>query len=138
MSLKIRLARGGAKKKPYYRLVVTNSRSPRDSKFIEKVGTYNPLLGKEDAKRLTINEDRVKHWLAIGAVPSEAVARYFRKSGLITAKPTYEPKAKGSNLKAKAAAAVKAAEEAKAAAAAEAAAAKEAPAEAPAAETPAA
>ncbi len=103
MSLKIRLARGGAKKKPYYRLVVTNSRSPRDSKFLEKVGTYNPLLGKDNDKRYTINVERIKHWLAIGAKPSEPVARYLRQAGIYTAKPTFTAKAKGSNLKKKAA-----------------------------------
>ena len=99
MSLKIRLARGGAKKRPYYRLVVTNSRSPRDSNFIEKLGTYNPLIAKDDAKRFTVNEERVKHWLSIGALPSEPVARHFLKMGLITTKPIYTPKAKGTGSK---------------------------------------
>ncbi len=99
MSLKIRLARGGAKKKPYYRLVVTNSRSPRDSKFLEKLGTYNPLLGKDNPKRYTLNEERIKHWLTIGAIPSEPVARQLRKVGIISTKPTNTAKTKGTGVK---------------------------------------
>ena len=123
MSLKIRMTRGGAKKAPYFRLVVTNSRSPRDSKFIEKVGAYDPQLDKTDAKRFTVNEERVKHWLSVGAVPSETVAKHFRKLGLIKTAPTYVVKAKGTGLKKKAA---------------DAAAAAAAPAEAPAEAAPAA
>ena len=67
MSTKIRLSRAGTKKRPYYHIVVTNSRSPRDSKFIEKIGTYEPLLPQENPKRMTINAERAKHWLAVGA-----------------------------------------------------------------------
>src|SRR5690606_27899318 len=78
MSLKIRFSRGGTKKRPYYRLVVTNSRSPRDSKYIEKLGAYNPLLAKDDANRVSVKEDRIKHWLGIGALPSETAARFLR------------------------------------------------------------
>ena len=115
MSLKISLARGGAKKNPYYRLVVTNSRSPRDSKIIEKVGTYNPLLAKDNEKRVIVNADRIKHWLSVGAQPTEPVARHLRTLGLYAAKPTFVVKAKGTGLKKKAAeAAAKAAEAAKA------------------------
>lgn len=123
MSLKIRLSRGGAKKRPFYRLVVTNSRSPRDSKFIEKLGTFNPLAEKGDEKRFVLETDRITHWLKMGAVPSEAVARQLRKLGLLSTKPTYTVKAKGTGLKTKAAAALAKANEAAAA-----------PAEAPAAE----
>jgi small subunit ribosomal protein S16 len=62
MALKIRMARGGAKKRPYYRIVVADSRSPRDGRFLEKVGTYNPLLNKDDPSRVTLVEERIKHW----------------------------------------------------------------------------
>jgi small subunit ribosomal protein S16 len=99
MSLKIRLARGGAKKAPYYRLVVTNSRSPRDSKFIEKLGAYDPQLEKGDAKRFQCNEERVKHWLSVGAIPSETAARFLRQAGIYKTKPTYTAKAKGTGVK---------------------------------------
>lgn len=99
MSLKIRLARGGAKKAPYYRLVVTNSRNPRDSKFIEKLGSYDPQLEKNDPKRFQINEERIKHWLSVGAIPSEPVARHLRKVGVYKVAPTYTAKAKGTGAK---------------------------------------
>lgn len=82
MSVSIRLARGGNKKRPYYRIVVANSRSPRDGAFIEKIGTYNPLLSKEDPTRVTLNADRVKHWLAVGAQPTDRVARFLDAAGL--------------------------------------------------------
>src|SRR3546814_10114879 len=75
MSVSIRLARGGAKKRPYYRIVVANSRAPRDGRFIEKIGTYNPLLAKADPKRVTLDGDRAKHWLSAGAQPTDRVAR---------------------------------------------------------------
>lgn len=131
MPTALRFSRGGSKKSPYFRLVATDSRSPRDSKFIEKLGTYSPLLAKGDAKRFTFNEERVKYWLSIGAQPSDIVARFLRASGVIKSKPTYVAKSKGTGLKAKATAA---AEAAKAAAAAPAeAAAPEAAAAAPAA-----
>ena len=67
MAVSIRLSRGGAKKRPYYRIVVADSRAPRDGSFIEKIGTYNPLLAKDDAKRVVLDTDRAKHWLAVGA-----------------------------------------------------------------------
>ena len=82
MSVSIRLARGGAKKRPYYRIVVANSRSPRDGSFIEKIGTYNPLLGKDDAKRVVLDTDRAKHWLSVGAQPTDRVARFFDAAGV--------------------------------------------------------
>lgn len=92
MSTKIRLARGGAKKKPYYRIVVTNSRSPRDSDFIEKIGTYNPLLAKDDAKRVTFDNDRMSYWLSVGAQPTERVTTFLRAAGIVTTKPVYTSK----------------------------------------------
>jgi small subunit ribosomal protein S16 len=82
MSLKIRLARGGAKKRPYYSIVVADSRSPRDGRFIEKIGTYNPMLPKEHETRVTINEERAKHWLSVGALPTDRVALFFGNAGL--------------------------------------------------------
>lgn len=77
MSLRIRLARGGAKKRPYYRIVVADSRMPRDGRFIEKVGTYNPMLGKDDPNRVRLDTVRVEHWLKVGARPSDRVARFL-------------------------------------------------------------
>ncbi len=77
MSVSIRLSRGGSKKRPYYRIVVADSRSPRDGNFIEKVGTYNPMLAKDDANRVTLNSDRLKHWLSVGAQPTDRVARFL-------------------------------------------------------------
>ncbi|WP_425410697.1 30S ribosomal protein S16 [Hyphococcus sp.] len=83
MSLKIRLARGGAKKRPFYSIVVADSRSPRDGRFIEKIGTYNPLLGKTNENRVQYDADRAKHWLDKGAKPSDRVARFFSVNGLV-------------------------------------------------------
>lgn len=82
MSVSIRLARGGAKKRPYYRIVVANSRSPRDGAFIEKIGVYNPLLAKDDAKRVIVDAERAKHWLSVGAQPTDRVARFFDAAGI--------------------------------------------------------
>ena len=82
MSVSIRLSRGGSKKRPYYRIVVADSRSPRDGNFIEKVGTYNPMLPKDDANRVTLNADRLKHWLGVGAQPTDRVARFLDAAGL--------------------------------------------------------
>ena len=83
MSTTIRLSRAGTKKRPYYRILVTNSRSPRDSKFIEKIGTYSPLLPQGDAKRVTINEERAKYWLSVGATMSSRVHGFFNAAGLV-------------------------------------------------------
>lgn len=88
MATKIRLARGGAKKKPYYAIVVSNARSPRDGRFIEKIGTYNPVLAKDDPNRVTFKEDRLKHWLATGATPTDRVARMLGAAGFIE-KPVF-------------------------------------------------
>ena len=82
MSLKIRMARGGAKSRPFYNLVVAESRSPRDGRFIEKIGTYNPMLGKDDEKRCIINADRAKYWMGVGALPSDRIARLMAAKGL--------------------------------------------------------
>ena len=82
MSVAIRLARGGAKKRPYYRIVVANSRSPRDGAFIEKIGAYNPLLAKDDPKRVVLDTERAKHWLSVGAQPTDRVARFLDAAGV--------------------------------------------------------
>lgn len=82
MALSIRLARGGAKKRPYYRIVVADSRSPRDGRFIEKVGTYNPMLAKDSEDRVKLLEDRIQHWLGEGAKPSDRVARFLEAAGM--------------------------------------------------------
>jgi small subunit ribosomal protein S16 len=83
MGLKIRLARAGAKKRPYYHIVIADSRSPRDGRFIEKVGSYNPMLPSEHADRIRLQEDRLKHWIGNGAVATERVARFLGRAGLI-------------------------------------------------------
>ena len=77
MTLRIRLSRGGAKKRPFYRIVVADSRFPRDGRFIERVGTYNPLLAKDDEQRVTLKQERIKYWLGVGARPSDRVARFL-------------------------------------------------------------
>lgn len=82
MSLKIRLTRGGAKKRPYYRIVVADARAPRDGRFIEKIGTFNPLLPKDSAERCTLVEERVKHWLEAGAQPTDRVLRLLDAAGI--------------------------------------------------------
>ena len=91
MSLKIRLARGGAKKRPFYSIVVADSRMPRDGRFIEKVGTYNPLLAKTDENRVQYKEDRIKHWLSVGALPTDRVARFLAVNGLVEWKASNNP-----------------------------------------------
>ncbi len=83
MGLKIRLARGGAKKRPYYNIVIADVRAPRDGRFIEKVGSYNPLLAKDDEKRVQYDVDRVKHWLEKGAKPTDRVARFLAANNLV-------------------------------------------------------
>ncbi|MCP5369728.1 MAG: 30S ribosomal protein S16 [Rickettsiaceae bacterium] len=82
MAVKIRLARGGAKKKPYYRIVVADVRAPRDGDFIEKVGTYNPLLNKDNAERITLKNERIEYWLSQGAQPTDKVAHFIKQSGI--------------------------------------------------------
>jgi small subunit ribosomal protein S16 len=83
MALKMRMSRGGRKQSPFYRIVVADARAPRDGKFIEKVGTYNPLLSKDSDQRVVLNAELVKKWLAEGAQPSERVARFLGEAGLI-------------------------------------------------------
>ncbi len=110
MSVKIRLARGGAKKRPYYSIVVADSRSPRDGNFIEKIGTYNPMLPADHPERVTLKEDRVKEWLGKGAQPTDRVVKFLAKANLMAAPKIREtpkksaPKAKAQE-RAKAAAA---------------------------------
>ncbi len=82
MSLSIRLSRGGSKKRPYYRVVVADARSPRDGRFIEKIGTYNPLLAKDSPERIKLDTDRAKHWLSVGAQPTDRVARFLDVLGV--------------------------------------------------------
>lgn len=84
MALKIRLARGGSKKRPYYQVVIADARSPRDGRFIEKVGSWNPMLAKDDAKRVELNAERITHWLENGAVATDRVARFLSEAGLAT------------------------------------------------------
>jgi small subunit ribosomal protein S16 len=137
MSLKIRLSRGGAKKRPFYRVVVADSRSPRDGRFIERIGSYNPMLEKDDPNRFAIDEDRAKHWLSVGAQPSDRVARFMSTLGLVE-KPSVPEQTKKDKPRAKTLERLKEQEEkakaAEEAAAAAAAAEAEAPAEEPAAE----
>ena len=82
MALKIRLSRAGAKKRPFYHIVVTDSRNPRDGRFIERLGTYDPMLQK-DAQRVTLKEERIRHWLGVGAKPSDRVARFLGQAEII-------------------------------------------------------
>jgi len=141
MAVSIRLSRGGAKKRPYYRIVVANSTAPRDGAFIEKIGTYNPMLAKDDAKRVVLDVERAKHWLSVGAQPTDRVARFFDAAGVKERTTRNNPKKAEPGEKAKERAeerAAKAAAIAEAAAEAAAAAAAPAPAEAPAEEAPAA
>lgn len=92
MAMKIRLARGGSKKRPHYAIVATDSRMPRDGRFLEKLGTYNPLLPKDSEDRIKIDMDRVQHWLGQGAQPTDRVARFLEAAGV-------SPKTERKNLK---------------------------------------
>ncbi|GMN03591.1 30S ribosomal protein S16 [Erythrobacter sp. MTPC3] len=83
MAVAIRLSRGGAKKRPYYRIVVSDSRSPRDGKYLEQIGTYNPLLAKDDENRVKLDEDRARYWIGVGAKPSDRVLRFFDAAGIM-------------------------------------------------------
>ena len=132
MSLKIRLSRGGAKKRPFYKIVLADARSPRDGKFLERLGTYNPMVPQDHAERLVMKEERIKHWLSMGAQPTDRVARFFAQAGYIAAKPRPDQTKQGAP-KAKAQERLKEQEKAREAVAAAAAAAAEAAA-APAAE----
>lgn len=122
MAMKIRLARGGSKKRPFYRIVASDSRMPRDGRFIEKLGTYNPLLPKDSEDRVKMDIDRVKHWLAQGAQTTDRVARMLEAAGVTPKTERSNPKKGEPGKKAKDRAEQKAA---KAAAPAEEAAAEE-------------
>ncbi len=130
MAVRIRLSRGGSKKRPFYRIVAADSRAPRDGRFIEKLGTYNPMLPQDHEQRVVINSDRVQYWLGIGAQPTDRLTKIFANLGLVKA-PALKEQPKKSAPKAKAVERMKAKEEA-AKAAAEAAAAAAAEAAAPA------
>jgi len=132
MSVSMRLSRGGSKKRPYYKIVVSNSRSPRDGKFLEQVGTYNPILAKDDENRVRLIEDRVRYWLGVGAQPTDRVARILDKAGVKERAATNNPNKAVPGKKATERAEDKAEKAAAAAAAAAEAAAAPAPAEAPA------
>jgi small subunit ribosomal protein S16 len=82
MALKIRLARGGSKKRPYYHVVLADARSPRDGRFLESLGSWNPMLAKDDEKRVQLNGERIKHWLDQGALPTDRVLRFLDEAGI--------------------------------------------------------
>jgi small subunit ribosomal protein S16 len=144
MSLKIRLSRAGAKKRPFYRIVVADSRSPRDGRYIEKIGTFNPLSPRDSEERVNLDTERAKHWLSHGALPTDRVLRFLDAEGLMKREPRNNPekakpgqkrldredeKAKAAEEKAKAEEEAKQAAAEAAAAPAEEPAAEEAPAE---------
>ena len=93
MSMKIRLARGGSKKRPFYSIVATDSRNPRDGRFLEKLGTYNPLLAKDSEDRVKMNMERVQYWLGQGAQPTDRIARMLEAAGVMPKKTRLNPKA---------------------------------------------
>ena len=128
MPVAIRLSRGGAKKRPYYKIVVTDSRKARDGKFIERIGSYNPLLAKDDPDRVKLDTDRAKHWLSVGAQPSDRVLRFLDAAGIMERQPRNNPQKAEPGEKAKERVEERAEKE-KAAAEAAAAPAEEAPAE---------
>lgn len=130
MATSIRLSRGGSKKRPYYKIVVADSRSPRDGRFIERIGSYNPLLPKDHADRIKLDLDRAKHWVSVGAQPTDRVARFLDAAGIKERAARNNPNKAVPGAKAKDRAeerAAKAAEAAEAAAAAAAAPVEEAP-----------
>jgi small subunit ribosomal protein S16 len=117
MSVKIRLSRGGAKKRPYYYVVAANTTSPRDGRYIEQIGTFNPMLAKDDENRVKLNIERCKYWLSVGALPTDRVARLLDGVGLMKRTPSNnpekaKPKKKRQEREAAAAAKAKAAAEA--------------------------
>lgn len=101
MAVRIRLSRGGSKKRPFYRIVVADARAPRDGRFIERVGSYNPMLPQDHANRLVVDEEKVKEWLSKGALPTDRLAKMFANLGLV-AKPVINAQPKKSAPKAKA------------------------------------
>ena len=136
MATKIRLARGGSKKRPYYHIVVADVRAPRDGRFIERVGAYNPMLSKDDENRIKLDQERIQHWLSAGATPTDRVHRFLDAAGLLKRDTKNNPeKAKpGKKAQERLDEKRQAEEDAKAAAAEAAAAEAEAPAEEAAAE----
>ncbi|NDV99128.1 30S ribosomal protein S16 [Salipiger sp. PrR002] len=92
MAMKIRLARGGSKKRPHYAIVATDSRMPRDGRFIEKLGTYNPLLPKDDERRVIMDVERVQYWISQGAQPTDRISRFLEAAGAVEKKERNNPK----------------------------------------------
>ncbi len=137
MAIAIRLSRGGMKKRPFYRIVVADARAPRDGKFLEKIGTYNPLLPRDDAGRVTLDTERAAYWLGVGAQPTDRVARFLDAAGLRTRAARVNPNKAEPGAKAKERAELAAQKEAEAAEAAAAAAAEAAEAAAAPVEEPA-
>ena len=129
MAIKIRLARGGSKKRPFYSIVAADSRMPRDGRFIEKLGTYNPLLPKDSEERVKMKMERVQYWLDQGAQPTDRISRMLEAAGVLEKKERSNPQKGEPGAKAKERAEEKAAKEAEAAEAAAAPAEEEAPAE---------
>lgn len=101
MALRIRLTRGGAKKRPFYRIVVAEATAPRDGRFIERLGSYNPMLPSDHPDRVKLVEERIRHWLSVGALPTDRVARFLGQAGIIPA-PAVPNQTKKSQPKAKA------------------------------------
>ena len=91
MALKIRLSRGGSKKRPYYRIVVADVRAPRDGRFIERLGSWNPMLPRDDENRVVLNEERIRHWLSVGARPTDRVHRFLDQAGILKREPRNNP-----------------------------------------------
>jgi small subunit ribosomal protein S16 len=118
MSVKIRLSRGGAKKRPYYYVVVAHGSSPRDGRYIEQIGTFDPMLKKDDPNRVKLKDDRVKHWLGVGAQPTDRVLRLLDGLGLAKRTPSVNPEKAKPKKKAQERAAAAAEKAAKAAEAA--------------------
>ncbi len=118
MAVAIRLSRGGAKKRPYYKIVVTDARNSRDGKFIERIGSYNPLLAKDNPERVKLDTERARHWLSVGAQPSDRVHRFFDQAGLLERTARNNPKKGEPGEKAKERAEERASREAELAAAA--------------------
>ena len=111
MAVKIRLARAGAKKRPFYRIVVADERAPRDGRFIEKIGTYNPLLPSDSGERVKLDLERVQHWLGQGAQPTDRVLRFLDQAGVRTRTARSNPKKAEPGTKAKERAAARAEKE---------------------------
>ncbi|CAK6510301.1 30S ribosomal protein S16 [Rickettsia helvetica] len=102
MAVKIRLARGGAKKRPFYRVVVANATAPRDGDFLEKVGTYNPMLASDNSGRVVLKKDRIEYWLGTGAKPTERVAKFIEQADVtLPEKVKKEMEVKAKNRKAR-------------------------------------